>query len=203
MRDGKMRGTYRRKIAFAGVGIALIAAAAAGYDGNSGSSQAPERRAIRPGGAKQVSQALHPDWFAAQAPILQYQKDPARNRGWVLTPAGAFVIDFKLPRTVMHVPLPDWQWAGEPYGCTPTLVLGPKGEALVSSDVLPALWRIDPDTLIVSRHDLLLDEDSGMDVGFSGLAYAAQQEAYIAVACARGSVWRVDASLRKGQKMSL
>ena len=145
---------------------------------------------------------MAPDWFAAQAAILRYQKDPARNRGWVLTPDGVFMIDFNSRRTVMHVPLPDWHWAGEPYGCTPTLALGPKGAALISSDVVPTLWRIDPETLAVSRHDLVLDQDPGRDIGFSGLAYSARLAAYIAVPCTQDSVWRIDPLLSKGQKVS-
>jgi hypothetical protein len=198
MNDAKIR----RKISFAGVSIALIAVAASAYEGGSGTLQERNPDAIRTGNVKPVAQVTPPDRFAGQASILQYQKDPARNRGWVLTPAGVFVIDFKQRSTVTHVPLPDWHWAGEPYGCTPTLALGPKGEGLVSSDVAPMLWRIDPETLAVSRHELLLDEDSGSDVGFSRLAYSARQATYIAVACAQGSVWRVDPFLKKGRKVS-
>jgi len=197
-----LNGIIRRKMAVAGVGIALIAAVASAYEGSSGTLQERKPEANRTGNARWVAQVTPPDWFSAQASILQYQKDPARNRGWVLTQAGVFVIDFKLRRTLMHVSLPDWHWAGEPIGCTPALALGPKGEALVSSDVVPTLWRIDPETFALSRHELLLDGDSGKDVGFSRLAYSAQQATYIAVACARGTVWRVDSHLKRGRKVS-
>lgn len=138
-----------------------------------------------------------------RSPMPNYQKDAARDRGWFLTAAGVAVVDLKSGRTVAQIRLPDWHWAGVPYGCTPALALGPMGEVLVSSDVMPTLWRIDPETLAVSRHDLLLDEDSGKDVGFSGLVYSAQQKAYIAVGCAQGSVWRVDPTFKSGQKISL
>ena len=76
-----LNGIFRSKSVFAGVGIALLAAAAAGYDGNLGVSQERDRGANRPASAKQVPQVLHPDWFAVQAPILHYQKEPARKRG--------------------------------------------------------------------------------------------------------------------------
>ena len=133
---------------------------------------------------------------------LQFQKDPARSRDWVLTADGVTVLDLDSRRKVAQIPLPGWIWAGAPRGCTPALALGPKGEVLVSSDVLPVPWRIDPDTLAVSKHDVRLDDDSGKDIGFSGLAYSAQRSAYIAVACGQGSVWRVDLSLEKAAQVS-
>lgn len=102
-----------------------------------------------------------------------------------------------------QVRLPDWQWAGEPYGCTPSLALGPKGEALVFSDVLPVLWRIDPDTLAVSRHEVALEGGAGMDIGFSTFAYSATLDSFLAVACSRGTVWRVDPSLKTAQGVLL
>jgi hypothetical protein len=136
-----------------------------------------------------------------RSPMPHYQKDAARDRGWFLTPAGVAVVDLKSGGVVAQVRLPDWHWAGAPYGCTPALALGPKGEALVSSDVLPVLWRVDPETLAVSRHDLVLDPDAGKDVGFSALAYSVKQATYVAVACAGGTRWRVDPSLKRAQKV--
>jgi hypothetical protein len=134
---------------------------------------------------------------------LQFQKDLARDRDWVLTADGVTVLDLDSRRKVAQIPLPGWIWAGAPHGCTPALALGPKGEALVSSDVVPVLWRIDPDTLAVTKHNLRLDDRSGKDIGFSGLSYSAQKTAYVAVACGQGSVWRVDLSLEKAAQVSI
>ncbi len=130
-----------------------------------------------------------------RSPMLQYQQDGARHRGWALTPAGVSVVDLRSGRTLTEIRLPGWHWAGAPYGCTPALALGPKGEALVSSDVMPTLWRIDPDKLTVSRHDLALDANPDKDVGFASLTYAAEQGAFVAVACSGGSLWRVEPQL--------
>ena len=138
-----------------------------------------------------------------RSPMPHYQKDAVRDRGWFLTSAGVAVVDLRSGRTVAQVSLPDWHWAGAPYGCTPALALGPKGEVIVSSDVLPMLWRIDPDTLAVSRHELILEQDSDKDVGFSALAYSAKQGTYVAVACTGGTRWRVDPTLKRAQKISL
>ncbi len=67
------------------------------------------------------------------------------------------------------------------YACAPDIAIGPRGEVVVTSNVLPVLWKIDPDTLAVSVHRLQLDADHDKDVGFSGLAYSEHNGAYFAV----------------------
>ena len=138
----------------------------------------------------------------SQAPNLRYQVDPARNRVWFLTRDGVFLYDVTTPEKIV-VPLPAWQWVGTPYGCLPDLALGPKGEAVITSDILPTLWRIDPETLAVSVHSLVLDADTDKDVGFSGLVYSPEQGAYFAVSYFHDSLWRIDPLFRRAQKIPL
>lgn len=133
---------------------------------------------------------------------IRHQVDEARGRIWVLTRSGAVVFDVAAPHPARQVRLPGWVWLGEPSGCLPDIALGPKGEALISSDVVPTLWRVDPDTLKVSRHALALDADADKDVGFSELRYSAEQKAYMAVSTFYGSVWRIDPMLQRAQKVS-
>jgi hypothetical protein len=129
-----------------------------------------------------VNEAAPESVKADQAVVkIRHQVDEARGRIWLLTRSGVVVFDVTAPRPIRRVPLPGWMWAGEPYGCLPDLALGPKGEALVSSDVVPTLWRVDPETLEVSLHALALDADADKDIGFSELQYSAEQNAYIAV----------------------
>ena len=135
-------------------------------------------------------------------PILRIQKDAARNRGWLLTASGVFVFDLKTRRTLAHVSLPEWVWVGESYSCPPDLALGPKGEALVSSNVAPTLWRIDPVSLAVTRHTLVLDAHADKDVGFTGLAFSQAQGAFYAVSHF-GALWRIDPLLRQAQQVGL
>jgi hypothetical protein len=101
------------------------------------------------------------------------------------------------------VTLPDWQWAAQPYACAPDIALGPRGEVIVTSNVLPVLWKIDPETLRVSVHRLELDSDTDKDVGFSGLVYSERNGAYFAVSGLQGSLWRIDPLLRRAQKVGL
>jgi hypothetical protein len=141
-------------------------------------------------------------WHEDGLPILRFHKDAVRDRGWILTRAGVLVFDFKTRQTTAHVRLPEWVWAGEAFSCPPDLTLGPKGEALISSNVVPTLWRVDPVTLAVTRHQPVLDADTDKDVGFTGLAYSAEQGAFFAVSHF-GALWRIDPLFRRAQKIEL
>lgn len=136
------------------------------------------------------------------AEILRFQKDPARDREWILTPNGVAVVDKRKGAAPTLVSLPDWVWAREAYLCPPDLALGPNGEAVVSSNVLPSLWRIDPVSLRATKHDLALDADSDRDVGFTGLTWSAKLGVYFGVADA-GTLWRIDPLLRRAQKVAV
>jgi hypothetical protein len=141
----------------------------------------------------QPSQAVVEDGTRVQAD---------RGMVWLLNGKGLFLQD---PRTSQRVaiPLPDWQWAAEPYACMPDLALGPKGELIVTSNVLPKIWRVDAETLAVTVHALELDADNGKDVGFAGVVYSALSPAYFAVSQLHGSLWMIDPSLQRASKIAL
>lgn len=132
----------------------------------------------------------------------RHQVDASRNRVWFLTEEGVFLYDALRPQRVAFN-LPGLMWAGAPYGCLPDLALGPKGEVVVTSDIAPTLWRIDPETLAVSVHPLALDADLDKDVGFSGLVYSARQGAFFAVSHHHGTLWRIDSQLQSARKIPL
>ena len=137
-----------------------------------------------------------------ELPNARYRIDPARGRVWLLAREGVFVYDFSRADRV-SVQLPGWLSVDAPYSCPSDLALGPKGEALITSNTLPTLWRIDPESLAVTVHPLLLDADTNKDVGFSALAYSAQDGAFIAASYVHGSLWRIDPRLERAQKISL
>lgn len=127
--------------------------------------------------------------------------DPARNRVWILNHHGLFLYHTGTPQRLVEISLPSWQWVDMPHACPPGLALGPKGEAVVTSNIVPTLWRVDPDSLAVSVHELALDADGNKDVGFSRLEYSSEHGAYFAVSEVHGSLWRIDLHLSKGQKL--
>jgi len=137
-----------------------------------------------------------------ELPNARYRIDPERGRVWLLAREGLFVYDFSRPERV-SVPLPGWLTVDAPYSCPSDLALGPKGEALIPSNTVPTLWRIDPESLAVTVHPLLLDADTGKDVGFSALAYSAQHGAFVAASYIHGSLWRIDPRLERAQKIPL
>lgn len=130
------------------------------------------------------------------------QVDAARGRVWSLTGAGVSLYD-RVERRQVTLPLPGWHWAGGAYGCLPDLALGPRGEVIVTSDVLPKLWRVDPETLAVTVHAPALEERADRDLGFSRLRYSARHGAYFAMGSAPGSLWRIDPLLRRAQEAPL
>jgi hypothetical protein len=132
----------------------------------------------------------------------RYQVDASRGRVWWLTREGVFLHSASAPEKV-SVSLPGWLWVGAPYACLPDLALGPQGEAIVTSNVVSTLWKIDPETLAVSVHPIALDSDSNKDVGFSALVYSAEHEAFFAVSDTHGSLWKIDAQLQRAEKIAL
>jgi hypothetical protein len=132
----------------------------------------------------------------------RYQVDPERNRSWFLTDEGVIVHDVSR-RERVTVSLPHWVWVGASYACPPVLALGPEGEAVITSNVLPTVWRVDPDSFAVSVHPLELDADEDKDVGFSGLVYSRQHGAFLAASQIQGSLWKIDPGLTSAQKIRL
>ncbi len=147
-----------------------------------------------PKGASNASQSQRPD--------ARYQVDAARNRVWTLTPDGVFLHDAATGKDI-EVPIPGWQWVDTQYACPPDLALGPNGEAVITSNVVPTLWRIDPETLAVTVHPLVLDADTDKDVGFSGLVYSSEHGAFFAISDTHGSLWRIDPLFKTAQKIPL
>lgn len=137
----------------------------------------------------------------AVSTVLRQQPDAARDQIWSLTRDGVSVqIRSRPGRTLVE--LPGWIWARGPSACPPDLALGPNGEAVVTSNVVPTLWRIDPATLAVSVHPLQLDADLGREVGFSELVYSKEEGAFLAVSDTYGARWKIDAQLVTARKLA-
>ncbi|HMA87363.1 MAG TPA: hypothetical protein VKP89_01315 [Burkholderiales bacterium] len=139
-----------------------------------------------------------------EKPVVEVkaQLDAERNRVWLLTRQGVAVYDAKAPDSVRQVSIPGWKSGAEPDGCLPDIAVGAQGEAVVSSDAIPVLWRIDPDTLAVTRHDLRLDTHRSKGVGFTLLRYVPQQGWYLAVDGLQGTIWRIDGDLKNAYMMA-
>jgi hypothetical protein len=136
---------------------------------------------------------------AAAGPISI--SDDARQRVYELTRDGVDVREFATRRRIAHVPLPDWVWVGRRFSCPPTITLAPNGDPVVTSNVVPFLWRIDRASLATSVHEPVLDADKGRDFGFVGMRWSAELGAYHAVTSS-GAGWRIDPSLASARKLA-
>lgn len=133
------------------------------------------------------------------AGTLGYRVDEERLRSVWLTRDGVQI--HSAAARPVAVDLPGWIYAGEPH-CPPGLAVGSKGEIVVTSNVIPTLWRIDPATLAVTIHPLTLDADLDKDVGFAAMVYVAEQRAFLAYSDGQRSVWKIDAALKSASRLA-
>ena len=151
-------------------------------------------------GCDQKAVTINPGETVEITPSLRRQVDARRDRVWLLTRNEVIVESTRKPgRTV--IALRDWIWADEQWACPPDLAIGPKGEAVITSNILPILWRVDPESLAVSVHEIALNADTDKEVGFSGLAYSAAHGVFFGVSELDGTRWRIDPALTKAQKL--
>ncbi|MBI3370998.1 MAG: hypothetical protein HY017_04460 [Betaproteobacteria bacterium] len=141
-----------------------------------------------------------PQWQET-LPAPRFQVDDRRNRVWVLNHDAVYVYDIPERILVKRIELPDWTVAGQGYSCAPGLALAPSGAAFVTSNVLPTIWEIDPQSLVVRQHRLALDADNDKDVGFTSLAYTRDGRQLLGVSSSLGSLWRIDLAAGKAYKV--
>jgi hypothetical protein len=186
-----MNGIIGRRSAASILGVVAMTVAFSGCD-----SDAASRTVPRIGVVESISHS----WYRDERPILRYQNDAARDRRWILTADGIELYELSTGEHLAQIALPDWLWVGRQFASPPDLAIGPRGEAVISSNVVPTLWRVDPVTLVASKHDLSIEDDSGRDIGFTALKYSKQQGAYFAFSPSNGSMWRIDTLLRRAQR---
>lgn len=136
-------------------------------------------------------------------PALRIQVDAQRNRVWILTFDAVYLYNISNRRLLKRVELPNWAVAGEPAICAPDLALTPSGTALVTSNVTPAIFEIDPKKPAVRVHRIALDADDDKDVGFTGLAFDRGGRDLFGVSSLHGSAWRIDLVAGKAHKVRL
>ena len=117
--------------------------------------------------------------------------DPERNRLWVLEPESLTLYDNLNGRRLRRLALPDPFFVGDEHACPPDIAFDASGTVFVSSNVLPVLWRVDPQRFEVTRIEIALGADGDKDVGFTGLSFAADG-VLIAAGTTFRSRWHID-----------
>jgi hypothetical protein len=194
----------RRLMMIFGMPAILAAAAACDGDSVSGVRRSSGVTELQNESTEDLAEYVLPDWYEGERPVLRARIDVARERVWVLTWSGVELYDAKARQKLARVLLPDWSRARKLNTCPPDLVVGAKGEALISSNAVPTLWRIDPTTFSVNKHEPVPDkEDERKEIGFSALAYSPQQGVYFAMSTSHGLLWRIDPLFRRAQNIPL
>ena len=189
-----MNGFIGKRSAAGVLGVVAMMVAVSGCDSDAASGSEPRISVVG---------SISHSWYRDERPILRHQNDAARRRQWVLTADGVELYELSTGEQLAQIALPDWLWVGRQFASPPAFAIGPRGEVIVSSNVVPTLWRIDPVTLVASKHDLAIEDSAGRDIGFTALAYSAQQGAYFAVSPSPGSLWRIDPQLGRAQSIPL
>lgn len=153
-------------------------------------------------GTPLMARAEAPHWKEA-FPALRIQVDTRRNRVWVLNFDAVYLYDIPKRRLIKRIDLPSWIVASDVAICAPDLALAPSGSALVTSNVMPAIWEIDPRKLTIRKHNISLNADNDKDVGFTGIAFDRSGRGLYGVSSAHGSAWRIDLATGKAHKIRL
>jgi len=162
-------------------------------------------RALRPALASVVVMAFLITgviYGTAHAQVLAAERDIARGRSYVLE-GGTVRVSSDAAGILRRIDLPDAVFAHLPYACPPAMIVDRSGAVIISSNVLPVLWRIEPEGFTVRRYELLLDLEKDLDVGFSGLAAAHDDGIVFAHAGALGSLWRIELPSGKATEINL
>lgn len=92
--------------------------------------------------APTMVRAETPEW-KEMLPALRIQVDVHRHRVWVLNFDAVYLYNMPDRRLIKRIVLPNWTVASDVAVCAPDLALTPSGAALVTSNVVPAIWEID------------------------------------------------------------
>jgi len=150
----------------------FVAAMAIAGCGDSGSRKSPNR-----------------DRLGANEQALRVKVDTARNRLWVLGPDDLYVYDMAKRHLILRIALPGWSVTD--FICPPDIALDRAGTAFISDNAQPRLWRIDADSFHLTEHAVRLLNKEHWDIGFGGLAFAADGTLF-GVTASGGSLWSID-----------
>jgi len=78
-------------------------------------------------------------------------------------------------------------------------VVEPDGAVLVSSNIVPDLWRVDAAAPAVTRLRFTLEQDATRDFGFASLRFTAEGALH-AVGSIDGGAWRIDMGASRARR---
>ena len=101
--------------------------------------------------------------------VVAIRTDEKRQRTWVLSAEGLYLHDSSGAVELRRFALPGWIHVIRSQACPPDMTIDDAGAVLVSSNIVPRLWRVTPSAVEVTDLALEQPEDRGKDFGFTGL----------------------------------
>jgi hypothetical protein len=131
--------------------------------------------------------------------VLRIQADHSRGRIWVLALDALYLQERSGP-ALRRFPLPGWMHLTRAQAGLPDLIVDSDGTAIASSNVVPHLWRVDPERASVDLLEIDLGADERRDMGFTSLSIVNPGVIRARSSMDQGS-WRIDLGARRAWPM--
>jgi hypothetical protein len=127
---------------------------------------------------------------AGSGHVLRVRTDEARGRVWILATDGLYVHEPASGR-MQRFRLRGWMHLGRPHACPPDLVVEARGTVIASSNIVPRLWRVDPERARAEELELQIGAEAARDIGFTALEMVGP-DLIVARSAIDQSAWRID-----------
>lgn len=128
------------------------------------------------------------------------RRDELRARTWLLRADALYLYEDEPGTRARRFALPGWIYVTPRLAREPDLLVEAGGTVLVSSNIVPALWRVDPEASSTTELELELHPETSRDFGFTTLRFA-QNGALHASGSIDRSRWQVDLLNRRAIRL--
>jgi hypothetical protein len=126
-----------------------------------------------------------------QAHDILVRRDALRDRTWALRADALYLYESRTGTRARRFTLPGWIYVTPRFACEPDLLVEATGTVIVSSNIVPNLWRVDPDASTTVELQLVLEPEAGRDLGFTALRFATHGALHAGGSTDR-SRWQID-----------
>jgi hypothetical protein len=137
---------------------------------------------------------------AAPAGDIRVRRDELHARIWVLRADALYLYPYDSQAPARRFTLPRWIYVISRSACEPDLLVEAGGTVIVSSNIMPSLWRVDPEASSAIELELEAQPQTTRELGFTALRWAGPGALH-----ARGSLdrsrWLIDLPNRSATKL--
>ena len=126
---------------------------------------------------------------------IRIRRDELRDRTWILRGDALYSYEYGPGGTSRRFALPGWIHVSARNACAPDVFIEAGGSVIVSSNIVPSLWRVDPTVANAVELSMEVSPATRKDFGFASLQTTENGELH-----GRGSIdrslWLVDLANR-------